>query len=70
MLQHWARLGTILMKYSKATSLDLHLTDYTQMKWAHMLPPFVFMMGGYMYWTMLPRCWLPIVVLQQMIKVN
>ena len=48
------------MKYSKAKSLELHLTDYTHMKWAHMLPPFVFMMGGYTYWTMLPRCRLPI----------
>ena len=36
------------MKYSKAMGLDLHLTDYTQMKWAHMLPPpFVFMMVLY-----------------------
>ena len=32
--------------------------------------PFVFMMGGQMYWTLLSRCRLPIERLQQMIIVN
>ena len=32
--------------------------------------PFVFMMGGHMYWTMLSRCRSPIEILQQMIIVN
>ena len=35
--------------------LDLHLIDYTRMQVVHLLPPFLFMMGKYMYWTMLPR---------------
>ena len=37
------------MKYSKATNLDLHLIDYTRMYMVHLLPPFVYMMGRYMY---------------------
>ena len=35
--------------------LDLHITDYTRMQVVHLLPTFVFMMGRFMYWTMLPR---------------
>ena len=64
-LQQWARLGTTLMKYDKAISSGLHLTDYTRRVMAHLLLPFVFMMGAYMYRTMKPRCRLSIDVLQQ-----
>ena len=41
LLQQWARLRTILMKYEKAMSLGLHLTDYTRIVMAHLLLPFL-----------------------------
>ena len=48
-VQQWARLGTILMKYDKAMSSGLHLTYYTRIVMAHLFLPFVFMMEGYIY---------------------
>ena len=49
-------------------SYELGFTPYRLH--ANEVGPFVYIMGEYLYWTMLPRCRLPIVVLQQMIKVN
>ena len=40
-------LKPIGMKYSKATSLDLHLIDYTRIQMVHLSPPFVMMMKRY-----------------------
>ena len=59
-----ARLKTMMMKYSKAMSLNLHLIDYTRIQMVHLSPPFVIMMGGYMYWTMLLQWRLAIEALQ------
>ena len=55
----------VRMKYNKAKSLDLDLIDYTQFQLVHMLPPFVFMMERYMYWTMLHQWRLVIARLQR-----
>ena len=43
----------------------LFLTDYPRMEMVHLLPPFVFIMGGYMCWTVLPRWRLAIDILQR-----
>ena len=53
------------MKYSKAMSVDLHLIDYTRIQMVHLLPPFVIMTGGYMYWTMFLQWRLAIEALQK-----
>ena len=37
----------------QAMSLDIHLIDYTRIPMVHLLFSFVFIVGGYMYWTML-----------------